>query len=689
MCYLQVIGIVLRMDIDINQLPGILRRRWIYPAAATVVCGSLALGFAMSRTPTYQATVELIVDPTGFQNPASNAVNAGGSSLDQMATDSQLYVMQSAEVLGAVVKALNLQNDGWLAPAKSGGLLSHFFGSKTLSEEERRQEAINSLRKDISVIRADQSLVFAISAKHPVAKTAADIANATAEAYLEQTDMGRSSSAKRASVSLKAQADDLAVKLQKAQAEVEAYKAAHGLYSTPTKGLVIDQQLEDVSQQLTAARTRVEQQRTIYDQAAKLSVADVQSGTIPETLQSSALISLRARYAQLLETEAQLAINLGPEHPQMKAIRSQVASARSSISAELERIRASLKNSYRRAQLDRDALQARYQDIQKATADTSAARTRLAQLESEASALKSMYQSTLTKAEDLGGQPKLDPTSARVISAAVTPTKPAGLSKLLTFIAGLLFGFALGSALAVLREIIGLIGFPGAPRRNGPDSPQTPDAPPPGKSAPATTPSEEPKGEVMGPSPVKKVKPNAPVITTSNVVKSEAQHAAEVIRTSAAGGSATSLEVVFYPTSGVTDVEQVIHEVAGCLTDMGAIVLVSNGVETIEVARPLVVRRGPRVALAQPTGPEDASLLFRPTAGTSLVRQVERGPVIRLANGAGQSAIAMLPGIIDHADATYVVVGRLTPMEEIEDLIESLSHWDGKLLGAIVEEGAA
>lgn len=670
------------MDIDINQLPDILRRRWHYPAAATALCGVLALTFALSQTPTYRATAELIVDPAGFQNPASGSGSATGS-VDQMATDSQLYVMQSAEVLGAVVDALKLQNDPWLAPPKTGGLLSRLFGSRVLSEAERKQEAINALRTDISVVRADQSLVFAISAKHPAAKMAADIANATAEAYLQQTDHSRNGSAQRASVSLKAQADDLAAKLRKAQAEVEAYRAAHGLYSTPTKGLVADQQLEDITQQLAAARTRVEQQRTIYEQASKLSMADIETGAIPEALQSSALVSLRTRYAQLLDAEAQLAANLGEQHPQLKAARSQVASMRASINAELDRIRASLKNTYQRAVTDRDALQARYADLQKATGDASNARTTLAQLESEADALKTMYQNTLTKAEDLGGQPALDPTSARVISAAVPPAKPAGLSKLLTLIAGMLFGVAAGSALAVLREILARGGFPAAfgARGKGPAG---------GAGAGSPDPRPGPGHvEIVEPPPLSKVKQRGPVVSTSAVAQSEVHRVAETIRKSFQTSTSASVDVLFYPTSDVRDLDSVILGVAECLTEAGSLVLVANGEEMVAVARPLIVRRGPRVALAAPAGPDEMMLLFRPTGGTSLIRQANRGPVIRLANGAGRSAIAMLPGVIDHADATFVVVGPTTPSEEIEDLVSSLAHWSGKLLGAVIDESAA
>ncbi len=672
------------MDIDIFQLPGILRRRWVYPAASTALCGVLALGVAFVQTPTYKATTALILDPAALQTPASDPIAAGSAGLAaQATTDSQLYVMQSAEVLGAVVDKLNLQNDPWIAPPRSGGLLSHIFGAKVLTEAERRREAMDALGDDLLVQRADQSLVFAITAKHPNAKIAADIANATADAYLGQIDKSRSGSAQRIGSSLKDQADALAAKLQKAQSDVEAYKAAHGLYSTPTGGLVADQQLEALNQQLAAAKTRVEQQKTIYDQAQKITMADIQVGAIPEALQSNALVSLRTRYAQLLDSEAQLSANLGEQHPQLKAARAQAASMRASITAELDRIRASLKNNYQRATGDRDALQARYNDMQKAMAQTSDARTTLAQLQNEAQALKEMYQSTLARAEALGGKASTDPTTARVISAAVPPAKPSGAPKILILLAGLLFGAAAGSALAVLRELISRAGTPGGPNRRRSQTDVVANT-----SEPPTTPSE-----TVAFSPVvSKARAGGPVIRTSPAAKAqqtEIQRVAESIRRSFGESGAAKAEILFYPASGVDNVDEVIREVAATLIDMGSIVLLSDGMEAVAEARARLVRRGPRVALAAPSDPTDASLRYRAAAGTSLIRQADNGPILHLANGAGDAAIAMLPSIIDRADATFMVIGADTPADEIESLLDSLSQWDGKFLGAVVTEGRA
>ena len=73
------------------------------------------------------------------------------------------------------------------------------------------------------------------------------------------------------------------------------------------------------------------QQRTKqanYNQARTLTVGTVEAGAIPEALASTALGTMRARYAELVSKTNELASALGPSHPQMQAARSQAAGMR-------------------------------------------------------------------------------------------------------------------------------------------------------------------------------------------------------------------------------------------------------------------------------------------------------------------------------------------------------------------------
>jgi polysaccharide biosynthesis transport protein len=681
------------MDIDIYQLPGILRRRWVYPAAAAVGCGVLAFAFVLHQTPLYHASVELIVDPAGLQNPSTSVNGGQASTQGQLATDSQIYIMQSSEVLGAVVEKLNLQADGWLAPAKTGGL----FGGRAFTEDQRKQEAISALREDISVLRADQSLVFTISMKHPSAEKAAEIANAAAEAYLKLTGDSRSGTALRASMSLQAQAEELRQRLQKAQNEVETFKAEHGLYSTTTKGLVADQEIESLSQQIAAANTRVESQKAIYDQAVKLSSADVQSGAIPEALQSTALVSLRTRYAQLLDTEAQLAANLGESHPQLKAARSQTASMRASIEAELSRVRESLKNTYLRSQTDAAALKSRYDEVTRTTGESGDARTRLAQLQSDAQSLKDLYQSYLSKAEELGGKQSVDPGASRIISAAIPPAKAAGAPKMLTLIAGLLFGLVLGSGLAVLRELLGSLvrrspgspGKPGNPRHPGnSDDPNKLQKLHDKTGIPVVARIAAPIRRSVG----SLLKGHAGVTSGGSQERIMGiARVAEIIHTAFASDVGAKANILFFPVDALAAEQLPFSEIAETLAATGVRVRVANG-GADGSSEPMLVRRGPRIALVARPQLDAAlwgeGLLHFEQAGQAvpLLRMQGRSKVFYLADAGEAAAQSVLPSLLHGADAIFAVALSSTSKADLEALKSDLAAWQTKLLGMIVIE---
>ena len=433
------------MDIDIFQLPGILRRRLHYVILTVIVCLALAFGYILRLTPLYTSSTELLLDPKGLLTGGADPVNVTAPApQDQSAVDSQIYVMQSRATLEEVAEKLGLANDTFFAAATK----------KAKNDRDRLMAVVTLLKKHVTIERAGQSLVFSISAEHPNAATAADIANSVAAVYLRQLDEARASAARRASSSFQLQASELRDRVLKAELAVEKFKAENGLISTGQQGLVIDQQVAGLNQQLIDARATEERQRTIYEQAKKLTIDAIESGAIPEVLQSTSIGLLRDRYVNLLDRRSQLATSLGANHPQIRAINSQIANMQSAIEQELGRVRQSMKSSYERAVADAKALTAQLEKMSATSFDSSAAQIKMRQLESEADAVRTLYKAFLSRAEELGQQQSVNTDNSRVITAAVPMPKSSTVLKVVILAAAGLFGFVLGSALAVLRELL-------------------------------------------------------------------------------------------------------------------------------------------------------------------------------------------------------------------------------------------
>jgi len=454
------------MEIDIFQLPGILRRRAHYIVLTVIACIILVAIFLMNQTPLYRASTDLLLDPQGLVSERRDLFVTGSSPQEQSSLDSQTYIVQSREVLNDVIDKLQLEKD----PFFIKGLKSATENTPAARDATRAAIATAMLKR-IKVERAGQSFVLSISADHPVAQKAADIANALASVYLEKANDARGDTAMRASKSFQAQASELRDKVLKAELAVEDFKAANGLVSAGAQGLVIDQQVSGISEQLIQARNAEEQQRTNYEQAKNLTISAISAGAIPEVAQSQSIELLRSRYTQLLERQSELATSLGANHPQMRAIRSQLANMQSTIEAEIGRTREALRSNYERAVANTKALTDRMASISKTSFDSSEAQSRMRQLISETDAVRAVYQTFLNRAEELSQTQSLNTNNSHVISYAVPPAASSGGFKIVILIAAGLFGVALGSGLAVLRELVGgslmsereLIGKTGMP----------------------------------------------------------------------------------------------------------------------------------------------------------------------------------------------------------------------------------
>lgn len=434
------------MDIDIFQIPGILRRRWQYLAIGAVVFAALALVFALSLKPVYLSSTQILLDPRGLSASTSDSRPSGtAAQVDPASLDSQIYVVLSSAVLTEVINRLDLTQDPFFKAPQPSALVD---------KDAILDATMAALIKHIKVEREGQSLIMSITVDHPVAKSAADIANMVATVYLKQLDEARADAARRASNAFQAQASELRDRVRKAETAVETFKSTNGLATTGGTGLVIDQQLAGLNQQLIAARGVEEQQQSIYDQTRNLTLSAVQAGGIPEAVQSSTMGLLRDRYVQLLDRQAEAQTSLGANHPQLKAINSQVAAMQRAIQQELDRLRQSMKASYERAVANRQSLEERLKSLTQSSFDSGARQIKLRQLESEADAVRTIYKAFLNRAEELSQEQTISINNSRIITPAIAVKKSVTVLKIMILVAATLFGLAFGSALAILREML-------------------------------------------------------------------------------------------------------------------------------------------------------------------------------------------------------------------------------------------
>lgn len=680
------------MGIDIFQLPGILLRRWLYVVVTALACMALAAGFVVMRKPVFTATTDILIDPQGLSAaPADAALAQLAGAQDGATLESQIYLVKSREVLNPVVEELDLASDRFLNP---GGVTD---------KENATIAVVAGLQRNLLIEREGQSFVLSLTMKHRDPGMAAKIANTVASVYLKRLHAARSDASTRASGAFELQARDLAEKLRLSEEELEKFKEANNLVATgPQQNLVIDQQVEGVNRQLIAARADLEQKRANYNQVKGLTVGSIEAGGIPEALASTALSGMRGRYADLVARADQLATTLGASHPQMQAARSQIAGLRQEMEDELARIRQSMKGAMERADASTAALQKRLDSLTTSSLDTSAAGIKARALQSEVEALRALYKTLLTRASELGQRDTVDVNNSRIISQAVPGGGQSFMTKIIIIVAGALFGIALGSGIAVLREILARF-FAGLRRGSDVPAPVSSDAvaPAPTISAAAEIlPAAAETTETRSSPPIIAHIPAAQAASERRFGVSGRKfvESGDIDRKTQIGvsrmvdallrhsGSGAPSTILFISSDNDNGAGRIVPDVAGALHRLDKEVLFTKGEgghDASAAEAPLGDRlRFTRLSLRLPRRTKKGAPTFSNFAGN------KRKADFIIIDANGVEARHHLAELLERASG-ILLVARDGDEGDLIELIDSLSPWRDRMLGTIKLGSAA
>ena len=140
------------------------------------------------------------------------------------------------------------------------------------------------------------------------------IANAIVTAYLEDQAGARTTAARRATDALQGRLQELKDRVREAEDRSETFKAQNNLV-TASGQLVSEQQLSELTNQLTLAGAKADEAKARLDQIELLRKGKLDAGSTAEAVQSQTMAALRAQQAEVLRRKAELTARLGERHP--------------------------------------------------------------------------------------------------------------------------------------------------------------------------------------------------------------------------------------------------------------------------------------------------------------------------------------------------------------------------------------
>jgi polysaccharide biosynthesis transport protein len=448
----------------LDYIRGFLQRRYLAILIGLVLALPYGAFHGFTSPKSYTASATMMIESR--KGPLDGPANA--IPLDAAWFETHLQNLKSVNVLGYVVKQLNLADDpeflrseaapldrllsriGWSAPAPN-------------SDAERVNRAVELVAKGLKAQRIGQSYMIKIDFDGHNPELDAKIANEMVNAYIFDQMNAKYQASRRAGDWLQERLQNLRDQAAAAERAVVQFKAKNNMVSAGDGTLINEKQLGEISGDLGKASAhaadlqarleRMEAVRQSYQQEYSTGQRGLAvDESFSEAMSNGIISPLRAKYLDLINREADWSARYGPNHVAVVNLRNQIRDIRRSIYDELGRIQETTRSELEIAKKRQNELEKAMTNAVSKTQDTNQAQVTLFSLEAAAKSFRSLYDSFLRQHTESVQEQTYPISDARLISsAAVTQTGPQQLK---TWLATIFFGAMFGVGFGALRELL-------------------------------------------------------------------------------------------------------------------------------------------------------------------------------------------------------------------------------------------
>lgn len=416
------------VDIDLAQLFRAVWKRKTRILAATALVGTLAFVGASMISPKYSSEARILIEP---REPSfttqSNVQTPAEPQPDELNIVSQVQLLQSVDLIKQVARDLKLYEleefDPDTHPSALSDILVMLGLKKNPLDMAPEERVLKAFQEKLQVYQVEKSRVIGIQFTSKDPKLAADVPNAIANVYRSLQSGAKLDSNSEAARWLEPEIANLREKVREAEAKVAEYRGNTDLMQVSETANFSSRQLSDISTELA----RVRGERADAEAKAETVRNAIKAGKSTDTLVAitgnESIQRLKASESEIRGKIADLSTSLLDGHPQMKALRSQLAGIRDQITAESAKIAAGLESDAKVAQAREAQL---IQQLNAVKADSARAQTDevgLKALEREAAAQRQLLETYLARYREATTRLEkgASPADARVISTAVEP----------------------------------------------------------------------------------------------------------------------------------------------------------------------------------------------------------------------------------------------------------------------------
>ncbi len=420
------------------------RRRTIM--ACTLGLIGLAALVSFTMTPRYKVESRISV---GKENQSMLGFKDEGSApIDEveynMQLDAQVKILTSDTIVLQTLRQLHLIGPGNApAPRETGELVS----SPIIPPSKEDMTLLSDYEDRLEVSRVPHTPIIEIKFTGPDPKLAEQFVNELVRTYIEQNFKTRYESTQLVSGWLSKQLEGLQSKIETSQAALASFQKQYGILGVDDKQNIITQKLDDLNRNLTSAESDRIQKEAMY-QATLAGDPEL----IPGVADNPVIKQLKDQQALIASSYARATAQMGPAHPQVIELKSQLDQIDSALGAEFKKIAGRHHNDYLMA-LHREQMLLGALNQQKQAANQLNERSIQYQiLKHEVESTQQLYDGLSQKLKEAGVSAGLRSGNIRIVDYARAPFSPSVPNIPLNLALGLILGFVGGGTLVFVQE---------------------------------------------------------------------------------------------------------------------------------------------------------------------------------------------------------------------------------------------
>ena len=460
--------------IDIKRIWSALwSRRWKILVFVLAVTALTAL-LVMRMTPIFKATTTVMIEARGQQLLSFQQMTTPDGELSEY-LQTQIGLIKSRGVAEKVVRELKLAQHpefdprmqssslfdirGWLIELQAfllpGVTLIEPKSGDGMTEAEVMDIVTRSFMETVGVWVEGKSQLVGISVSMADRLTAADAANALANAYIESQLEAKVDMSMTAATWMNSRLTDLRTTLQDSEARLQAFLEAEGLVDMNGVETISANELNLVGDRMIDARRQRAEAESQYRQVQAMRSAGWERLTsVPAVLGHPLIQQFKTDQARALARVEDLSRRYGEQHPAMQSARSDLNAATASLQNQVEQVVASIERNYQLAVANEKSLNASFEKNKEQIQDISRKEYQVRELQRDVETNRALYETFLTRLRETTATSDLSTTNARIVDMAIPPVEPTAPNKKLYMIVAVFLAVVVGIGLALVMDVL-------------------------------------------------------------------------------------------------------------------------------------------------------------------------------------------------------------------------------------------